>query len=1231
MMVGVLHGSAESSVTVANKNYVSGQPVGEWAQNTITTSGSVVVGSGADVNFSTGTRITLNSGFKVESGATFSALVSSSPPFNPGGYYDAFSPTLTLLSGDQQTGQVGQFNANPFDIAVWNSAGNAPLANAPLLITVSIGDGWLSGTNDGNAILSKSLQLTTDNDGTAQGYYKHALVPDATNIIKIVAGDQSVQAITYTIQDLTIPSIPTDLVAGNLATTSFTLNWTAATDDIGVVGYDVFKNGTLIGSSVTLSFAVTDLLPLTSYSMTVKARDGDNKLSAESAALAVITLADTSPPTAPSGLSMSGLLPSGVTLTWSASTDNVSVVGYDIFANGTLIGSSATLNYTATSLTPATNYSITVKAKDAAGNLSAASQPLSVTTSADITAPSTPLNLVATNVSTTSFTLGWGASSDNVQVTGYDIFSNGVQLGSSPTPSYTAVGLAPGTTYSMTVKAKDASGNVSAPSTALPVTTATDLVAPTVPTGLIATNQTATQFTLTWNAASDNIAVTGYDIFRNGTLVVSTSALSCEVANLAPLTVYSMTVKARDAVGNLSGASVSLSVTTTADTTAPDAPSGLSASELTLTSFVLSWAASTDNVATTGYDVFKDGVQIGSTVTLGYTVTGLTPGNTYTMTVKAKDAAANLSVASVAGFVTMPADTVPPSIPLNLTATAVTTTGLTLGWNVSTDNFAVAGYDLYQGSTLIASPVINTYTVTGLLPATNYSYTVKARDAFNNTSAASEVLSVATLVPRTPVAEVSGSFRTGKTSAPLPTGPNRVLVFIAQSETSGTLNSVSYGGVGLTLAVKHVNGTNEASIWYLTETGLGSATNTTFVTSWSGSEFGEGYSSFFLTGVDQHAPLKAVRSLADPYPTANVSVSTTSITVNNGDYSVLAAVRGNGPAAYTFGGGYTERLFYTIDSGDAAVATQAIIIDGTVTPAVAHAMGGNRMTLAACVFSPAPPIPANLIASNITSTGFSLSWSTAADSGAVTGYDVFKDGALVVSPTAPNATITGLVPGTTYSMTVKAKNAVGGSSGASSALAVTTLIDAHPPSVPNGLAASSIGATSFTLNWNASTDNVGVTGYDIYINGALRGSTTAALVYVVTDLASATTYIMTVMAKDGVGNRSVESDELSVATTQLTPGDLLDSDTDGLLDSWELYYFGNLTRDGSGDWNNDGLLDRDAFRFDINPQGADESAVASKFDTFNYDSRGWLDEFSLTGSASASFSLDNEGNIETAN
>lgn len=91
---------------------------------------------------------------------------------------------------------------------------------------------------------------------------------------------------------------------------------------------------------------------------------------------------DTTAPSAPTALAASGTTGSTTNLTWTASTDNVAVTGYDIYQGTTLKGSSTTTSYNVTGLTALTTYSFTVKAKDAAGNVSAASNAVSVTTTA---------------------------------------------------------------------------------------------------------------------------------------------------------------------------------------------------------------------------------------------------------------------------------------------------------------------------------------------------------------------------------------------------------------------------------------------------------------------------------------------------------------------------------------------------------------------------------------------------------------------------------------------------------------------------------------------------------------------------------------------------------------------------------------------------------------------------------------------------------------------------------
>jgi len=114
----------------------------------------------------------------------------------------------------------------------------------------------------------------------------------------------------------------------------------------------------------------------------------------------------------------------------------------------------------------------TIRATSVADNTKFQSATITVTTPpADLINPSTPTGLAPTSLSSTSFTLNWVAATDNVAVTGYDVFIGGVLFGSTASTSLAITGLNPNTAYSMTVRAKDAAGNISAASTELSVTT----------------------------------------------------------------------------------------------------------------------------------------------------------------------------------------------------------------------------------------------------------------------------------------------------------------------------------------------------------------------------------------------------------------------------------------------------------------------------------------------------------------------------------------------------------------------------------------------------------------------------------------------------------------------------------------------------------------------------------------------------------------------------------------
>src|SRR5256885_1313827 len=212
--------------------------------------------------------------------------------------------------------------------------------------------------------------------------------------------------------------------------------------------------------------------------------------------------------------------------------------------------------------------------------------PKSATTLADSTgpdtvAPSTPAGLTASVVSSSRIYLGWSAATDNVGAIRYGVYRDGVRIAYIPGTSYASRGLSASTTYSYAVAAYDAAGNVSAQSSAVSATTKAplDTQAPSIPTNLAATVVSASQIDLSRSPATDNVGVTGYRVYLNGTLVVSPSGPSVPIPGLLAGGPRSFTVSAFDAAGNVSAPSAPLSVTTPLpDTTAPTTPTDLSAS-----------------------------------------------------------------------------------------------------------------------------------------------------------------------------------------------------------------------------------------------------------------------------------------------------------------------------------------------------------------------------------------------------------------------------------------------------------------------------------------------------------------------------------------------------------------------------------------------------------------------------------------------------------------------------
>lgn len=274
--------------------------------------------------------------------------------------------------------------------------------------------------------------------------------------------------------DITAPSTPANLNAA-LSGDTANLAWTASSDNVGVSGYRVTRNGTLLAGTVTGTSFSDSALTAGTYTYTVAAVDAAGNISSASNSASVTVSAPTPDTTAPSVPANFTATLSGTTadLRWTASTDNVGVTGYRVTRDGFVITTVLNTFYNDSNRMPGT-YTYSVAAVDGAGNVSAASSSASVTVpeppATDTTAPSAPTNVVTTVVGST-VSLSWTASTDDTQVTGYRVNRNGTLRGTADSASFVDSGLAAGT-YTYTVAAFDAAGNTSAASNSASATVA---------------------------------------------------------------------------------------------------------------------------------------------------------------------------------------------------------------------------------------------------------------------------------------------------------------------------------------------------------------------------------------------------------------------------------------------------------------------------------------------------------------------------------------------------------------------------------------------------------------------------------------------------------------------------------------------------------------------------------------------------------------------------------------
>lgn len=368
---------------------------------------------------------------------------------------------------------------------------------------------------------------------------------------------------------------PTNLSASSPSGTTINLAWTGSSGATGYyiwrctgVGCTTFSNVYTVSGT---SYSDTGLTGLTTYVYQIQAykTSGSTTItSAHSTSASATTGAQ--PPTTPTNLTAT---PSGssISLTWTASTDDVAIASYTLqrcqgsgcstFSQLKVVTSTS---YGDSAVSQGAIYSYQVRATNTANQQSGWSATATAT-AAVTTPPNAPGGLAGSASSWSTVHLSWSAATDpiaGVTIAGYKIYRNGAQIGTSGGTTYTDGTTAPNSTYTYTVSAYDAWGNTSTPSGGVSVTTPPS-PSPSAPTGLTGTPASDTSIRLSWSAASDSggPGMGGYRVYRNGTYVGSSATTSYTDTGLSTFSTYSYTVAAYDKFNTLSAQSSAASVT----------------------------------------------------------------------------------------------------------------------------------------------------------------------------------------------------------------------------------------------------------------------------------------------------------------------------------------------------------------------------------------------------------------------------------------------------------------------------------------------------------------------------------------------------------------------------------------------------------------------------------------------------------------------------------------------
>ncbi|RBY95954.1 hypothetical protein DQ237_12550 [Blastococcus sp. TF02-8] len=527
-----------------------------------------------------------------------------------------------------------------------------PAVPTGLLVTRHVGENvltWDANTEpdlagyvvlrDGVEIATVTGTTFTDTQGTGTSTYALAAVDRLGNRSAASPPGRSVG-------DVTPPAAPTGLVATR-GDGRVTLTWTA-NGEPDLAGYAVLRDGVQIAMVTGTTCTATDLTNDVTYDFALVAVDDSGNRSPATAPVAA-TPTDLTAPAAPTGVTaVAG--ERQVRLSWTANSEP-DLAGYRVLRDGMEIATVVGTTYTATGLADDVAHTFRVVAVDTHGNRSAVSASVSATPRNAPPAPPTGLTAVGDEG---RVTLSWAASPE-LDVTGYRVLRDGVEIATVTGTSYVDTGVADGVSYTYALVAVDSQGSRS-PQSATASAGPTDTTPPASPTGLAAVAG-EDRVTLSWSANPEP-DLAGYRVLRDGVEIATVTGTGYTDTGRTVGVTYTYALVAVDTHGNRSGSSAA--VPATPRDMAPAPPTGVTATPGDRRA-VVAWTppADTDVV---GYRVLaEDGTVVASATAPAdrIAVKDLANGTTYRFTVVAVDAGGHVSAPSAQVPVTPASPPVP--------------------------------------------------------------------------------------------------------------------------------------------------------------------------------------------------------------------------------------------------------------------------------------------------------------------------------------------------------------------------------------------------------------------------------------------------------------------------------------------------------------------------------------------------------------------------------------------